>query len=107
MVTGPNADRCRCDLAGELAVPLADDALVAPLGDEIVMLIPAPEDAAAAGAEAASDGPVSDGPFPMAPFPMAPFEMTPSPPRTSSPPGSAARSPSSSPTVPGSGSLWG
>ena len=40
-VTGPNADRWRCDLAGELAVPLGEDALVAPLGDEIVVLAPA------------------------------------------------------------------
>jgi hypothetical protein len=54
MVSGPNADRWRCDLAGELAVPLAEDALVAPLGDEIVVLIPAPEDADSAGAEPAS-----------------------------------------------------
>jgi hypothetical protein len=42
-VTGPNADRWRCDLAGELAVPLAEGALVAPLGDEIIVLVPAPD----------------------------------------------------------------
>jgi Purine catabolism regulatory protein-like family/GGDEF-like domain len=41
-VTGPNADRWRCDLAGELAVPLAEGALVAPLGDEVVVLVPRP-----------------------------------------------------------------
>jgi sugar diacid utilization regulator len=41
-VTGPNADRWRCDLAGELVLPFAEDALVAPLGDEIVLLVPCP-----------------------------------------------------------------
>jgi hypothetical protein len=41
-VTGPNAERWRCDLAGELAWPAAEDALFAPLGDEIVVLVPAP-----------------------------------------------------------------
>jgi sugar diacid utilization regulator len=40
-VPGPNADRWRCDLAGELVLPAAEDALVAPLGDEIVVLAPA------------------------------------------------------------------
>ena len=47
-VAGPNADRWRCDLAGELALPDAEGALVAPLGDEIVMLVPAaiPDEAA-------------------------------------------------------------
>jgi hypothetical protein len=39
-VTGPNADRWRCDLAGELVMPLVEGALVAPLGDEIVLLVP-------------------------------------------------------------------
>ena len=43
-VTGPNADRWRCDLAGELVLPTAEGALVAALGDEIVMLVPAPSD---------------------------------------------------------------
>ena len=46
MVTGPNADRWRCDLAGELALPVAEGALVAPLGDEIVLLVPSPGDRA-------------------------------------------------------------
>ena len=46
-VTGPNADRWRCDLAGELAMPVAEGALVAPLGDEIVLLVPARVDSAA------------------------------------------------------------
>ena len=45
-VTGPNAERWRCDLAGELAWPAAEDALVAPLGDEIVVLVPTPGDRA-------------------------------------------------------------
>jgi hypothetical protein len=40
-VTGPNADRWRCDLAGELVLPDGEGALVAPLGDEIVVLVPA------------------------------------------------------------------
>ena len=53
MVTGPNADRWRCDLAGELAMPVADGALVAPLGDEIVLLVPSPGDRALAGTGAA------------------------------------------------------
>ena len=53
MVTGPHADRWRCDLAGELAVPVAERALVAPLGDEIVLLVPSPGDPALAGAGAA------------------------------------------------------
>jgi sugar diacid utilization regulator len=43
MVAGPNADRWRCDLAGELAQPDGEGALIAPLGDEIVVLVPAPE----------------------------------------------------------------
>jgi hypothetical protein len=41
MVTGPNADRWRCDLAGELVLPDGEGTLVAPLGDEIVVLVPA------------------------------------------------------------------
>jgi len=59
-VTGPNADRWRCDLAGELAVPLTEDALVAPLGDEIVMLVPSPRDADVAGHEAIPDDTAPD-----------------------------------------------
>jgi sugar diacid utilization regulator len=42
-VAGPNADRWRCDLARELVLPAAEDALVAPLGDEIVVLVPVPD----------------------------------------------------------------
>ena len=55
MVTGPNADRWRRDLAGELAMPIAEGALVAPLGDEIVVLVPSPGDPAPADAGAAPD----------------------------------------------------
>jgi DNA-binding PucR family transcriptional regulator len=52
--TGPNADRWRCDLAEELAAPAvqnsvqgpvdgrAEGVIVAPLGDQIVMLVPLP-----------------------------------------------------------------
>ena len=43
-VTGPNAERWRCDLTGELVRPAGEDALVAPLGDQIVVLVPAPSD---------------------------------------------------------------
>jgi hypothetical protein len=59
-VAGPNADRWRCDLAGELAVPLTEDALVAPLGDEIVVLVPSLRDADAAGHEAFPDDTAPD-----------------------------------------------
>ena len=44
-LTGPNAQRWRCDLAEELAMPVAEGALAAPFGDEIVLLVPAPGDA--------------------------------------------------------------
>ena len=43
-VTGPNADRWRCDLAKELAMPVAAGTLVAALGDEIVLLVRSPGD---------------------------------------------------------------
>jgi hypothetical protein len=52
MVTGPNADRWRCDLAGELVLPDGEGALVAPLGDEIVVLVPAPGDTPEEGGQA-------------------------------------------------------
>src|SRR5690242_15680095 len=54
-VTGPNAGRWRCDLAGELVWPVAEDALVAPLGDEIVVLVPVP--AARAPGESPGESP--------------------------------------------------
>jgi hypothetical protein len=41
-VVGPNCDRWWRDLAEELAAPLADRALVAPLGEEIIMIVPLP-----------------------------------------------------------------
>jgi hypothetical protein len=41
-MTGPNADRWRCDLAEELAAPYADGTVVAPLGDQMVALVPVP-----------------------------------------------------------------
>ena len=41
-MTGPNADRWRCDLAEELAVPHADGTVVAPLGDQVIALVPLP-----------------------------------------------------------------
>jgi len=60
-VTGPNAERWRCDLAGELAWPAAEDALVAPLGDEIVVLVPAPGDRAPGESPGQSPGESPDG----------------------------------------------
>jgi hypothetical protein len=41
-MASPNADRWRCDLAEELAIPHAEAAVVAPLGDQIVTLVPLP-----------------------------------------------------------------
>jgi hypothetical protein len=55
VLTGPNADRWRCDLAGELAMPVAESTLVAPLKDEVVLLVPSPGDRAPAGGDAAPD----------------------------------------------------
>src|SRR5689334_4991768 len=43
-VTGPSTEHWRCDLARELVWPAAEDALVAPLGDEILVLVPAAGD---------------------------------------------------------------
>jgi hypothetical protein len=73
-VTGPNAERWRCDLAGELAVPLAEDVLVAPLGDEIVVLIPCPLDPDQAGPQTHPDstGPASLGPASLGPGGLGP-----------------------------------
>jgi Purine catabolism regulatory protein-like family/PucR C-terminal helix-turn-helix domain/GGDEF-like domain len=50
-ITGPNADRWRCDLAEELAVPHADGTVVAPLGDQMVALVPLPAGAGPAAPE--------------------------------------------------------
>jgi hypothetical protein len=41
-MAGPNADRWRCDLAEELAAPYAEGTVVAPLGDQVVTLVPLP-----------------------------------------------------------------
>jgi hypothetical protein len=41
-VVGPNSDRWYRDLAEELAAPLGGGALVAPLGEEIIMVVPLP-----------------------------------------------------------------
>jgi hypothetical protein len=43
---GQNTGRWRRELAAELAVPLAGPSLAAPLGEEIILLIPVPEDLA-------------------------------------------------------------
>jgi Purine catabolism regulatory protein-like family/PucR C-terminal helix-turn-helix domain/GGDEF-like domain len=59
-ITGPNADRWRCDLAEELISPAAEGALVAPLGNEIVVLVPISGDAAP------GDGEDPDGSAPAA-----------------------------------------
>ena len=42
-VTGPNAGRWRGDLAAELVRPLAAGAVAAPLAEEVIVLVPAPE----------------------------------------------------------------
>jgi len=39
-ITGANAGRWRLDLAAELSVAFAEDALAAPLGEEVILLIP-------------------------------------------------------------------
>jgi sugar diacid utilization regulator len=46
-MAGPNADRWRTDLAGELIIPHAEGAVAAPHGDQTVVLIPLPAQAAA------------------------------------------------------------
>jgi hypothetical protein len=46
-MVGPNADRWRTDLAGELVIPHAEGAVAAPHGDQTVVLIPLPAQAAA------------------------------------------------------------
>jgi sugar diacid utilization regulator len=54
-VTGPNADRWRCDLATELAAPSGEGAVVAPVGAETVVLVRMPEGAEGDGASAAHE----------------------------------------------------
>jgi hypothetical protein len=41
-MAGPDAGRWRCDLAEELAAGYADGAVAAPLGDQVVLLVPLP-----------------------------------------------------------------
>jgi len=71
-VTGPNAGRWRCDLAGELVLPDGEGALVAPHGDEIVVLVPAdavtPDEArpAPGGTTLLAMPPAAAGPSPPA-----------------------------------------
>jgi hypothetical protein len=48
-VTGPNAERWRGDLAEELAGPDPDGTVVAPLGDQIIVLVPLPARASEKG----------------------------------------------------------
>ncbi len=55
-LTGPNAERWRGDLAEELAGPDADGAVVAALGDQIIVLVPLAGRAGADGPETASAG---------------------------------------------------
>jgi Purine catabolism regulatory protein-like family/PucR C-terminal helix-turn-helix domain/GGDEF-like domain len=53
-IPGPNTDRWRSDLAEELVMTGMDGAVVAPLGERIVALVPLPEpEAGAGGGEAA------------------------------------------------------
>jgi hypothetical protein len=71
-MTGPNADRWRSDLAEELAVPYADSTVVAPFGEQIVVLVPLPDDAGPqAGATAVQD-PDAAPPAATAPATTAP-----------------------------------
>ena len=57
-MAGLNTDRWRCDLAEELATPLADGTLVGPLGEEIILIVPLPF---RGGAEPDSGGSDSGG----------------------------------------------
>jgi sugar diacid utilization regulator len=50
---GPNAERWRSDLAEELAMPYAAGAVVAALGEEIVVLVPLPPEPGGGGGPAA------------------------------------------------------
>jgi len=60
----PDAGQWSRDLAAELAAPLADGALAAPLGEEVILLIPVPENAVQENAvpddNAAEDGASED-----------------------------------------------
>ena len=52
-VSGPNAEHWRSDLAEELAGPDADSAVVAALGEQIILLIPVPAGGGAESGDAA------------------------------------------------------
>jgi Purine catabolism regulatory protein-like family/PucR C-terminal helix-turn-helix domain/GGDEF-like domain len=58
-MTGPNADRWRTDLAEELAVPYADGTVVAPLGEQVVVLVPLPGGARPEAGAAAGEDPAA------------------------------------------------
>ena len=64
-VTGPDAGRWRCDLAAELALPLAEGALAAPLGDEVILLVPVPEDTVPGGTVPEDTAPEDAAPDPV------------------------------------------
>jgi hypothetical protein len=69
-MTGPNADRWRCDLVEELAVPPVEStAVVAPLGDQIVTLVPLPPEGPGGdrGGRPPRSQQLSPGPGPEAP----------------------------------------
>ncbi len=66
-MTGPNADRWRSDLAEELAMPYADGTVVAPLGEQIVVLVPLPEGAGPEAAATAGQDPGTALPAAAAP----------------------------------------
>jgi hypothetical protein len=70
-VTGPNAGRWRYDLAAELALLLAEGTLAASLGEEIILLVPAAEDAAPDAAAPEEPAPEGAGPDAAAPDPVA------------------------------------
>jgi Purine catabolism regulatory protein-like family/PucR C-terminal helix-turn-helix domain/GGDEF-like domain len=70
-MTGPNVDRWRCDLAEELAMPNAEGTVVAPLGEQTVVLVLLPP--------ATRAGPDPRAAPPAAPAPAAPAPEGPAP----------------------------
>ncbi len=65
-MAGPNADRWRTDLAEELVIPHAEGAVAAPHGDQTVVLIPLPAQAAGGPDPEAAAGPAPDPAGPAA-----------------------------------------
>ncbi len=59
-MAGLNTDRWRCDLAEELATPLADGTLVGPFGEEVILIVPLPFSAGADPDPGGSDSGGSD-----------------------------------------------